>query len=280
MGKPAHFTSFSSQEANVFRGITFRGITFRGITALGHGSKLRFLMFLFTLEAEESVMYRPVLILVVLLGTTCGIGGWSSSTASAETKAPRNREAAEKVVEALRHGIEGEDSERYRLLDSALELDENHSAAWWHSGFVRLYHQWLRYDEVAAFAEKDVRLTAYRRVRSEHPQTVEGQLALAQWCAKKKLADRQRAHLTMVLQLEPDHEQARRLLGFRRIDGDWVSREEIEQARLAVVETTAAIKRWVPELTELGNALGHRSPKKRNLAAERLRAIESAPCGL
>ena len=62
-------------------------------------------------------------------------------------------------------------------------------------------------------------MAAYRKIRASYPLTVAGQMELAQWCAKKKLSDQQRAHLTKVLELDPDHAEARAELGFRKIEG-------------------------------------------------------------
>ncbi|MBN2473622.1 MAG: hypothetical protein JXB62_03360 [Pirellulales bacterium] len=219
-------------------------------------------------------MYRPGVILVVVLGLACSIGLLSAPLVSAAEKAERNRAAAELVAEALRYELAGANSDRRESLDAALDLAEDHQAAWWQSGFARLYDQWLRYDEVAAFAAKDQRLTAYRRARSEYPETVEGQLALAEWCGKRKLLDQQRAHLTKVLEIDPDHQAARRQLGHRRVDGVWHSREEIEQASARANEATVAVQQWAPRLIEIRSDLEHRNRQRRQQASESLRRID------
>ena len=63
-------------------------------------------------------------------------------------------------------------------MNAALDRAPDHAPAYWHCGFVWLYDQWLTYYEVPTFAAKDDRLTAYRRVRPEYPQTIEGSLGL------------------------------------------------------------------------------------------------------
>jgi hypothetical protein len=54
---------------------------------------------------------------------------------------------------------------------------------------------------------------------------------LAEWCRERKLREQAQRHLTRVLELEPDHEQARAILGFRKRDGQWMTREEVMAAR-------------------------------------------------
>lgn len=58
------------------------------------------------------------------------------------------------------------------------------------------------------------------------PDTVEAHLEIARRCAELGLKDRQQFHLAQVLRLQADHEEARRLLGYTKVDGRWVTREE------------------------------------------------------
>ena len=53
---------------------------------------------------------------------------------------------------------------------------------------------------------------------------------LAEWCGKRGLEAQQRAHLTRVLELDPDHAAVREQLGFRQVDNIWLNPEEIEKS--------------------------------------------------
>jgi hypothetical protein len=63
------------------------------------------------------------------------------------------------------------------------------------------------------------------------PDTVDAHWQLYEWCRSKKLREQSQKHLTRILELDPDHAEARSLLGFRKQGNQWVTREEIMAAR-------------------------------------------------
>jgi hypothetical protein len=71
----------------------------------------------------------------------------------------------------------------------------------------------------------------YERIRDKYPDTVEGQWALAEWCKQHRLSSQRKVHLRRVVELDPEHVGARRALGYARIDGKWMTEEEIMTAR-------------------------------------------------
>jgi len=71
----------------------------------------------------------------------------------------------------------------------------------------------------------------YEKIKPTYPDTVEGQWALAQWCLEHNLLTQRREHLGRVIQLDPNHVEARRALGYMQIDGAWKTREEIMTSR-------------------------------------------------
>ena len=150
----------------------------------------------------------------VQVGRVCAVAAvvvWlPTAMVFAETKAERARLAAQLVGDALRQEVDGTNGVRAEKLQSALEKVPDHEAALWQSGYVLERKKWRNPDEVAALAAGDLRLAAYRRQRETTSDTIEGQLALAQWCAKRRLTDQRRAHLTAVLQIDPNHAKARR----------------------------------------------------------------------
>lgn len=68
--------------------------------------------------------------------------------------------------------------------------------------------------------------TEYQRIRFRYADTVEGQWALAEWCREHELTRERQQHLRRIVELEPDHEKARRGLGHSRINGQWTTQEE------------------------------------------------------
>jgi hypothetical protein len=71
----------------------------------------------------------------------------------------------------------------------------------------------------------------YQRIQPTFPDTVAGQWALAQWCLEHKLRPQRETHLRRVIELDPNHVEARRGLGYSQVDGQWVTRDEVMQQR-------------------------------------------------
>jgi hypothetical protein len=66
----------------------------------------------------------------------------------------------------------------------------------------------------------------YERIAPSYPDTVDGQWKLAAWCLEHGLISLRKPHLERVIELDPDHVDARRALGFSHIDGKWVTQED------------------------------------------------------
>ncbi len=66
----------------------------------------------------------------------------------------------------------------------------------------------------------------YEQVRPQYPDTVDGHWTLAEWCRERGLADRRTEHLRRIVELDPNHTQARRALGYSQVQGEWKTQEE------------------------------------------------------
>src|SRR6185295_6814348 len=86
-------------------------------------------------------------------------------------------------------------------------------------------------------------------------KTAEGQLALADRCASKKLTEQERAHLTAVLDINPENTDARARLGYRRVNGSWVLDDQIRQNEARAKAIAASIKDWRPRLEQIQDGL-------------------------
>ncbi len=177
------------------------------------------------------------------------------------------------MFEALQHEIQGESSARKGLLASAAVRTPQYAPAWWHNGFVREQTQWLKYSEVSQRAASDARLATYQRARAEYPDTVEGQLALARWCAEKQLTDQRRAHLARVLELDPENAEAHYGLGDRRVHGVWQSPDAWRKAETESQRAMKAMREWGPHLAKIGEQLATSSGSLRKKASRQLSAI-------
>jgi hypothetical protein len=88
-------------------------------------------------------------------------------------------------------------------------------------------------------------LAEYEKVRRQYPDTVQGQLQLADWCREHKLADQKNTHLERVLQLDPDQPEARRLLGYRKVKDQWMTHDEEMADRGYVKRTVRGTTKWL-----------------------------------
>lgn len=69
----------------------------------------------------------------------------------------------------------------------------------------------------------------YQKRAPATPDTVEAQWALAEWCRTSGLAHERRTHLARIVALDPNHQLARRALGYQFLYGKWVTRDEFRR---------------------------------------------------
>lgn len=71
----------------------------------------------------------------------------------------------------------------------------------------------------------------YEKRRIHTAETAQAQWELAEWCRVNKLPAQRKVHLQRVIALEPEHEEARRALGYQRVDGKWFTQDELMRKR-------------------------------------------------
>lgn len=75
----------------------------------------------------------------------------------------------------------------------------------------------------SAVAQDNDRLRQeYEEKKIQAPMTADGQFKLGQWCDRKKLKEEAIRHYERAIEIDPDHEGARKALGYRRILGRWL----------------------------------------------------------
>ena len=80
--------------------------------------------------------------------------------------------------------------------------------------------------QVHKVVREPAHLDAYRKAAAEMADTAEAHFEMAERCRKAGLEAQRRFHLERVLQLAPDHEGARKALGFVRSGDRWVMPDE------------------------------------------------------
>ncbi|MBC8352585.1 MAG: HEAT repeat domain-containing protein [Planctomycetes bacterium] len=212
--------------------------------------------------------FLTAVVSVVLLNTSFGI-------VAAEIAASDRESAKQLVAEALHREIYGPRSDRDRLLAEAVVADPNYAPARWHQGFVRVGGGWSHVYDAPRIISTSSKLAAYRKLREDRRDTVEDHLQLADWCSERRMSDQERAHLSRVIDLDPNHADARERLGFQLADGQWIQAAQIQRQAEDRESWQTALEDWRSKVLDLRKDLGQSNPDKRERAAEHIRAITS-----
>ncbi len=178
--------------------------------------------------------------------------------------------ADELVVAALRAEAAGNDDLRARLLAQALSADPQHDKARWHSGYVRLDGDWRLVDA----SEPSARQQEYRQRRATADLDVRGHYTLAAWCGRNGLSSQQEAHLLAALEMDGSNRSVRRALGYFYHDGEWIQRDQLQQARQRQQAYRHAMRRWQRPLVELAERIGDGGETEQIAARDELIAID------
>lgn len=88
----------------------------------------------------------------------------------------------------------------------------------------------------------------YEKAKVKMADTVDQHWKMAEWCHENKLYGNRDIHLQRIIELEPDHADARRRLGYERLGERWLTRDEIRKEKGYVKHGN----RWVlPQELEL-----------------------------
>ena len=189
--------------------------------------------------ARRPMSLRRTLALISPIGSwllACAAFGELSSAPSTSTTAD--------LVQAFITGSPGQKA----LLESALERSPDDMAIRGLAGFLGIQDRWSPIDVAAAALAADGRCKEYYTRRSSVPDTAAGNRTMAAWCAHRGLKDRERAHLTRLLEFTPDDGPARDGLGFVSDNGIWVSKAEVYENTRRAIRNAKALAEWQPKL--------------------------------
>jgi len=121
--------------------------------------------------------------------------------------------------------------------------------------------------------------------------SVEARWQLAEWCKANNLRDQRAEQLLMLLDVEPDHQEARTILGHKLLNGNWLTREEWYAARGYVLHggkwvtqqerdllmksegERAAETAWYPKVRQWFNWASGRNPQRASEGRANFQAI-------
>jgi hypothetical protein len=134
--------------------------------------------------------------------------------------------------------------------------------------------------------------TEYRKMARSSPNTVEAHWKLAEWCREHKLRDERRQHLERILELDPNHADARAALGFHQKNGQWMNRDDVMASRGLVLyegkyvtaqqvelmkeqrETKVTQADWTRRIDQLRRQLSSPRPDRSNPARMAIQNIQ------
>jgi hypothetical protein len=134
-------------------------------------------------------------------------------------------------------------------------------------------------------------LDDYVLKRAKAAGTAEAQYELGYWCEQNRLADMAKVHYEQALAFDPDFEQAHQKLGHTKVDGSWLTRDDLSVAQGLVKykgrwvtaedkskredadKLSASQGSWLRRLRMLRQALINGNPDRRREAEAQLMAI-------
>jgi RNA polymerase sigma factor (sigma-70 family) len=186
------------------------------------------------------------------------------------------RDADAQVRLALWCESHGLTSERLHHLTLAILRDPGHAGARGLIGQVMHQGRWRSVRDVGPMVLEDdafsATLEAYKVRRQKAANTAEAQWKLANWCEQKGLKDEATSHVVAVTRLNPDHELARKRLGFKKINGRWVTAELVEDEQAEIAARKEGNLHWRPLLVRWKAWLD--DPKHRREAEEGLAGLD------
>jgi hypothetical protein len=162
------------------------------------------------------------------------------------------------VRDAVRQAIEGKSADKRERLRSLVSTQPDSVAARGQLGQVRHGKEWIDFAELAQRPEEIAKRVEYESARQAAPDTLDGQLELANWCRQRGLIDQERVHLHQVLAFDAEHAAARIRLGFIRRGGEWVSGAELRLAETRHRDQLASLRKWRPQIHAIVASLVHR----------------------
>ncbi len=149
----------------------------------------------------------------------------------------------------------------------------------------------LQKGQILRIVPKPSPLDDYVIKRAKAASTADAQYELGYWCEQNRLMDLAKLHYEQALSFDPDFESAHRKLGHTKVEGSWLTRDELTAAQGLVKykgrwvtadektkredadKTTAAQGSWLRRIRILRQALINGSEDRRREAEAQLMAI-------
>ncbi len=181
-------------------------------------------------------------------------------------KSSTPRDADSQVKLALWCEAHGLEQEKLKHLAGVVLRDPSNALARGLLGLVEFQGKWKRPEAVTDTMKVDVAhadlLAEYDGRRVKTKLKAVDQFKLAVWCEENGLKDQARAHLATVVRLDPNHGDAWKKLGYKKVGNRWITEAQATGEKHEKVTQTAADKSWRPRLEKLREALASKGSKE------------------
>jgi len=148
-------------------------------------------------------------------------------------------------AQAAQAEIKGDATARAEILAKLTQIDPATKHAHWQLGKIQVDGNWHSVETLQQAAASDPRQREYLALRGSSGVTPESQLSLARWCKKKGLLEEARFHWMCVLAIDPSFEEAQSALNVRYYNGQLLTPEAIERAKIKLRANEGSARAWI-----------------------------------
>lgn len=192
--------------------------------------------------------------------------GLTTIAADPVTTATLKNDAQQVATKALLAEADGDFLGRQRLLREAELLDSDCLLAKSQKSEMRIDDKWLSVDQCIERLNNNSVIADYERLRGTNELSLDQHFSLAQWCLQRHLNLQAYGHLNCVVQMDPEHAPALRLLGYQQVGTEWISPVQLQAARVMAENARVSIAKFGKQLQEI----------KRSITSPRATLRESA----
>ena len=139
--------------------------------------------------------------------------------------------------------------------------------------YVSVDGHWKTPEQFAAENRRIKLLQEYDNVRRQSQDTLRDQIELARWCQSKNLDIQRDAHLQRALFHDPENSRIRRQLRHAKIDGVWMTRQQMEAEKSSRAALEARWRHWRRPIAKIRRLLISSSADQRRVGSQRLDEI-------
>lgn len=202
-----------------------------------------------------------------------GLGLSAQFVHATDGKTVHKAEAKESIRKAMDAEMSGDFESREKWIAEAMKFKAD-SLAHSQKGLLKgKGSEWLSIDDAAAKIAASERMKRYEALRETYVDSVEGNVQIARACVAKHLPDQAKAHFHRVLELDPEHAQARAALGFQKSNGEWIAPERLLDQQKLFKAQVAAVEKHGRMIRELIPMLISRQDWERQRGVDRLSTL-------